>query len=326
MTDSGGSLSKAIETEGSPINLVAVLGLTASGKSQLAIQLAKEYRGELINCDASALYRELSVGVTKPSRKEREEIPYHLLDVTSLEQGSDLVDYLQHANRAIRDIDARGHLPIVVGGTGLYARALLDGFQPNQTEIPTEIRNLVRDMDIELARRELEQRDPESYERIDKQNPRRVMRALELTMALGAPVELPKSQPRTDLRILRIYLLPEKAILDPRIRKRTEKMWEPWVEEVDLLEKKGLGHWISLRKPIGYRWIQAFLRGELTREEALGNIVRQTVQLAKRQRTWLRREKEHPHCQHFYLENEKQRAEIPKRASALLQRFLGLRA
>lgn len=305
-----------------PQSLVAILGPTAAGKSSLAEFLALKTQGEIINSDASAFYQELSVGVTKPSTETRERIPHHLLDVTSLELGFDLMDYLSAANECLQDLARRERLPIVVGGSGLYARALLDGFRPPQIEVSTSLRDSVRALPIERALEELQQLDPAAYARIDRKNPRRVTRALELAQAVGGPVPPPKTVERDDLRILRLTLLPSREVLKKRIRRRTEEMWEPWLEEVDQLEKNGLSHWLDVRKPIGYSTILAFRRGECSRDEAVELIAGQTNKLAKKQRTWLKKESQHPFSHKFYLDSEDQWAEVPKLTWQLVQQFL----
>ena len=305
-----------------PYNLVAVLGPTASGKSGLAEYLAAEFSGELLNADASAVFEELSVGVTKPPAAVRKKTPYHLLDIATLEQGFSLIDYLAQANLAMEQVSRRGKLPIVVGGSGLYTRALLDGYMPPEIPIPETVRNYVRSLEASEAQAELRDKDPEAYQRIDQQNPRRVSRALELTLAAKGPVPPPKRHPRKDLRILRFYLLPQKSLLLERIQRRTQDMWEPWLEEVDQLEKKGLAHWLDLRKPIGYSSVLAYIRGEISRDEAVDLIVSQTVKLAKKQKTWLKREGDHPFSYRFTIDHEEQWSQVPEVAGRQLRQFL----
>lgn len=305
-----------------PIPVVAVLGPTASGKSALAESLAEQVESELINSDASAVYRELSVGVTKPDLATRERYRYHLLDVATLEQGFDLNAYLESANRVLKEVWARGNLPIVVGGSGLYARALLDGYAPPQIEVSQQVREWARSLEPEAALAELVALDPEAYQRIDRQNPRRVTRALELARQAGGPVPPPIRTGRPDLRILRFYLQPERELLNRRIEQRTQSMWRGWTEEVLSLEKKGLARWLELRKPIGYAEVLAFNRGQLSCEEAMQRIVSQTRKLAKKQRTWLKREAEHPLSFHFAYARDEQWGAIPEQAHKALLEFL----
>lgn len=302
--------------------VIAVLGPTASGKSSLAEHLAVEFGGELLNSDASAVYRELSIGVTKPDDETRGRIPHHLLDVTELEQGFTLMDYIELANAAIDEVSSRSRIPIVVGGSGLYARAVLDGFRPPKIEVSAELREQVRSMDPTQALAELRVLDPGAYVRIDRQNPRRVSRALELALAAGGPVEPAQASPRPDLEILRLILMPARELLNERIRGRTLQMWEGWVKEVDLLEKKGLAQWLDVRKPIGYDAVLAYIRDEMSREQAIEQIVGQTTKLAKKQRTWLKREKTGPNRYWLELNHTDEWSELPDRASQLIRKFL----
>lgn len=302
--------------------VIAVLGPTASGKSSLAEHLAVVFGGELLNSDASAVYRELSIGVTKPDDETRERIPHHLLDLTDLGQGFTLMDYIELANAAIDEVSSRSRIPIVVGGSGLYARAVLDGFRPPQIEVSTEIREQVRSMDPIQALAELRVLDHGAYERIDRQNPRRVSRALELAVAAGGPVEPAQARPRPDLDIHRLILMPARELLNERIRGRTLQMWEGWVKEVDLLEKKGLTQWLDVRKPIGYDAVLAYRRDEMSREQAIEQIVGQTTKLAKKQRTWLKREKTGPNRHWLELNHTDEWSELPDRASQLIRKFL----
>ncbi len=302
--------------------VIAVLGPTASGKSSLAEHLATEFNGELLNSDASAVYRELSVGVTKPDEATRERIVHHLLDVTDLARGFTLMDYMELANTAIDEVSSRCCLPILVGGSGLYARAVLDGYRPPLVEVSAEVREEVRAMGATEALDKLRALDPQAHDRIDRQNPRRVGRALELAIAAGGPVAPARACPRADLDILRLILVPTKQLIDERIRQRTLQMWEGWVKEVDQLEKKGLTQWLDVRKPIGYDAVLAYRRDEMSREQAIEQIVGQTTKLAKKQRTWLKREKTGPNRHWLELNHTDEWSELPDRASQLIRKFL----
>lgn len=272
--------------------LVAVLGPTASGKSRLAEYLAKSRGGELINADASAMYRDLYVGVTKPSKKVQARIPYHLLDVSDLNETVNMADYQRLALAAIEDIASRGRLPIVVGGSSLYVRALLEGYSPPNILVSPAIREKVRGISLEESLDELERRDPAFWARIDRKNPRRVTRALELVYANGGAVPAPTASPPQHLEIIRFVLMPDKEALEKRIVLRTESIWQAWREEVISLEQKGLASWLKLRKPIGYLSVAAELQGRLTRQQAIDEVVRDTRLLAKKQRTWLQKGRE----------------------------------
>lgn len=302
--------------------LVAVLGPTASGKSGLAETLAQLRGGELINADASAFFRELGVGVTKPGGDCRERVPYHLLDLTDLSTPVTLVDYQGLAAHALADISGRGRLPIMVGGSSLYVRAVLEGYLPPQINVPPELRQRVRDLPLAEAVNQLQSLDLEFWARIDRKNPRRVHRALELVLASGEPVPPASSRPLDGYQVLRLVLWPEAKALERRIRKRTEQMWEGWQEEVLSLEKKALAHWLELRKPIGYGTVAAHLRGELTRGEAIEQVVRATNNLAKKQRTWLQRDTEGSDRHRWVLATDEDWERLPALALAELDSFL----
>lgn len=302
--------------------LIAVLGPTASGKSGLAEFLAERRDGELINADASALYRELEVGVTKPDRATRERLPYHLLDVADLSTNITLVDYQRMATATLEEISSRGKLPILVGGSSLYVRALLEGYLPSDIVVPESVRSRVRELPLARAVEELNALDPAFCQRIDTLNPRRVGRALELVLAAGEPVPPATSRPLPGWSVLRLVLRPEKAVLERRIRERTEQMWPAWLEECLLLEKKALAHWLEIRKPIGYSTVMAYLQGGLARAEAVEQIVRATVLLAKKQRTWLQKDTEGPDRHHWVLAETPDWDPIPDRALATVDGFL----
>lgn len=302
--------------------LLAVLGPTASGKSGLAEQLARSRGGELVNADASALYRQLEVGVTKPDQRTRALLPYHLLDVAELSQTVTLVDYQQMALKVLHEISARGALPVLVGGSSLYVKALLEGYRPPEIAVCPETRARVQALSLEQANRELAKLDPAAHARIDRQNPRRVGRALELALSHGGPVPPATRNPLQGYRVLRLILWPESEVLRARIRRRTEAMWDSWREEVQALEKKALAAWLEIRKPIGYASVARQLRGEISRQEAIDEIVSATVKLAKKQKTWLQKETDGSDRHLWVLDAESAWGGLPERALAVLDGFL----
>lgn len=245
-----------------------------------------------------------------------------MLDITDLAEGITLAEYQRQARVCVEDVASRGKLPIVVGGSGLYTRALLDGYLPPQIEIPDQIRNMVREMPLEQALERLQQVDSAAWERIDRCNPRRVARALELALANGGPVAAPTASPPEGWRSLRLILEPRREILLERVQNRTLGMWEGWLEEVDQLERKGLASWLEQRRPIGYEVVRAHLRGEVNRVEAIEQIVAQTMALAKKQRTWLRKEKERGKAQSWVLESSSDWARLPREALQSVDAFL----
>ncbi len=302
--------------------ILAVLGPTASGKSGLAEFLAEQRGGELVNADASALYRDLEVGVTKPDRSTRERFCYHMLDIANLDETVTLVDYQRLALGVLDEISSRGALPIVVGGSSLYVRALLEGYQPPEVSVSEEVRERVRSLSLDEANEELSAIDPGAFSRIDRKNPRRVCRALELALATGGPVKPATSQPLEGYQVLRLVLRPDIEILKQRIRERTIAMWPAWREEVKALEKKALAAWLEVRKPIGYVTVARHLRGELSQDEAIEEIIASTIKLAKKQRTWLQKETDGCDRHHWVLDTEAAWKGLAPKALAVLDSFL----
>jgi tRNA dimethylallyltransferase len=262
------------------------------------------------------------VGVTKPDRVTRERLPYHLLDIADLSQTVTVVEYQRLAQQALEEITARQRLPILVGGSNLYVRALLEGYCPPEVSVPGRLREQVRAMPASEAVERLAALDPDFLSRIDARNPRRVSRALELVLANGAPVPAPTRRPLPGFAVLRLLLWPDRQVLESRIRRRTEEMWQPWLEECLLLEKKALRHWLEVRKPIGYSSVMAYLHGGLARAEAIEEIVRSTILLAKKQRTWLQKDTEGPDRHTFMLACESDWEALPARALAVVESFL----
>ena len=299
-----------------------MLGPTASGKSGLAEWLAQRFGGELINADASALYRELEVGVTKPDKATRQKLPYHMLDVTDLSHPMTVVEYQRMAEGVLDNMAARAVPPVLVGGSNLYVKSLLEGYCPPDITVPEDLRQRVRELPAEQAVQELRLRDPAFHGRIDLQNPRRVTRALELVLANGGPVAEPTTRPLPGWSVLRLILWPDNDLLRLRIERRTHEIWKPWLEEVLGLEKKALRHWLEVRKPIGYDSVIAHLEGRLSRTEAIAQIVRATRLLAKKQRTWLQKDTEGPDRHLWVLRTEDDWEKLPERAEAVVESFL----
>jgi tRNA dimethylallyltransferase len=278
--------------------LVVVLGPTASGKTALSLALARYFSGEIVNCDSVAMYREFEIGTAKPTRRERTEVPHHLVDVVDPLGDASAGEFARHARRVIGEIAVRGHLPIVSGGTGLYLRALLDGLfaGPQRSE---ELRNrLRRSADVRgsnYLHRVLRRLDSAAAERIHANDVPKLIRAIEVSLAARRPMtELWQEgrEPLTGFRILRIGLNPEREALYARINERAAKMFDEGLiaETAALLAKYG-----PETRPLsslGYKQALQFLRGELDRESVLLAVQQAHRNYAKRQMTWFRRERE----------------------------------
>jgi tRNA dimethylallyltransferase len=276
--------------------LIAILGPTASGKTSLSLALARQLQGEIVNCDSVAMVREFEIGTAKPARAERAVVPHHLFDVVSPTEYVTAGAYARQARVVLRDIQSRGRVPIVVGGTGLYLRALLDGLfaGPQRSE---ELRERLRQRAAHKGSAYLHglllRVDREAAGRIHANDTPKLIRAIEVCLATRNRMSEMWRQgrdPLTGFRVVRLGLNPERNALYARINERAFRMFESGlVEETQgLLEKYGEG-----ARPLGslgYKQAVQFLRGELTRDAAVAAAQQAHRNYAKRQLTWFRRE------------------------------------
>ena len=278
--------------------LVVLLGPTASGKTALSLALAERFNGEIVSCDSVAVYRGFEIGTAKPTAAERARVPHHCIDIVSPEREYSAGEYQRDGRGAIGDITARGKLPIVTGGTGLYLRALLEGLfdGPQRSE---ELRNRLRRSAVRhgagwLARL-LERLDPAAAERIHANDTPKLIRAIEVTLEARRPMTeawTAGAEPMTGYRILRLGLAPERAALYRRIDARAAAMFERGLaaETERLLAKYGAERRIF--GTLGYRQARQLLAGELSEAQAVEAAQRGHRNYAKRQFTWFRREPE----------------------------------
>jgi tRNA dimethylallyltransferase len=276
--------------------LVVVLGPTASGKTALSLVLREQFQGEVVNCDSVALYREFEIGTAKPSASERARAPHHLFDVVEPTVFVTAGEYARRARAVLEEIKARGHLPIVVGGTGLYLRALLEGLFPGP-ERSEELRERLRER-AEVhgpgyLHRVLHRLDPAASARIHANDTPKLIRAIEVCLASRRQLTEMWEEGRNALqgfRILRLGLNPDREALYARINDRARHMFDAGlVEETrQLLAKYG-----DAARPLaslGYKQAVQLIRGELTRDAAITAAQQGHRNYAKRQMTWFRRE------------------------------------
>jgi tRNA dimethylallyltransferase len=278
--------------------LAVVLGPTASGKTALALALARRFSGEIVNCDSVAMYRDFEIGTAKPSAAERAEVTHHLLDFVEPAASVTAGEYARQARETLRKISGRGRLPIVSGGTGLYLRALLDGLfaGPQRSEdLRNNLRRRVEESGPERLHRILRRLDSSAAERIHANDVPKVIRAIEVCLASRRPMTELWQEGREALRgfrILRLGLNPEREALYARINERAAKMFaHGLIAETEQLWKK-YGDEARPLTSLGYKQAMQVLRGEIDRELALESARQAHRNYAKRQMTWFRREPE----------------------------------
>lgn len=281
--------------------LTVILGPTASAKSALALDLAQRFAGEIVSCDSVAVYRCLEIGTAKPTRPERILVPHHLLDVADPNEPFTAGEYARQARAAIHAIVQRGRLPIVVGGTGLYLRALLEGLSPapqRSEELRERLRQRATKLGSSYLHRILGRLDPAAAAKIHANDAPKLIRALEVCLASRAPMsELWRERGRDPLRgfrVLRIGLNPPRDKLYDRINLRAREMFDHGlVEETQtLLNRHGQRKEVTALDSLGYRQATQLLQGELTFEQAIAAAQQGHRNYAKRQMTWFRREPE----------------------------------
>ncbi len=276
--------------------ILAIVGPTGVGKSELAIYLAENLKGEIINFDSIQFYKELNIGTAKPSKEDMEKVPHHLYDFLDLEEEFNAAKFIELADKTIDEILEKEHLPILVGGTGLYLRALEYGLFP--VEIPENIREKVRkeaEKDLNKLYEELKNLDPEYAAKISPKDKVRITRALEVIYTTSKPFsQFHKEHPffgEKRYNILKIGLNVSRKKLYERINQRVLRMIEAgWIEEVKRLLEKGYNPELKPFKAIGYKYIVQHLKGELSVEKTIELIQRDTRRYAKRQLTWFKRE------------------------------------
>jgi tRNA dimethylallyltransferase len=280
---------------GDPL-LVVILGPTASGKTALSLELATRFHGEIVNCDSVAMYREFRIGTAKPTAEELARAPHHLFDVIEPTSFTTAGEYSRHARQVLRDIQERGAVPIVVGGTGLYLRALLDGLFPGperSEELRERLRQRAQEKGSHHLHRILQRMDTEAASRIHANDLPKMIRAIEVCLAAKQPMSQQWKagrEPLPGFDILRIGLDPNRAELYRRIHERVLAMFDAGlVEETQQLLKK-YGDAARPISSIGYKQIVQLLRGEIDREAAVDAVQQAHRNYAKRQTTWFRRE------------------------------------
>jgi tRNA dimethylallyltransferase len=280
--------------------LLVLLGPTGTGKSDVAVELARHIDGEIVGCDALQVYREFDVATDKPPPESRRAVPHHLVDSFDPRTDFSLADYVREADRAIHRINGRGHVPLVVGGTGMYLRGLLSGIvdaPSRDPELRERLRAIARRRGLPRLHRWLNRLDPQSAARIGPGDVQRIVRALELVLkGEGTWSERLRDQgtwstDRERYRALKIGLDMDRERLGRGIDARVERFFEcGLVDEVRRLLQDGVSEQANAFKAIGYREVLQAIRSGLPPEQTVEEIRRNTRRYAKRQRTWFRKE------------------------------------
>jgi tRNA dimethylallyltransferase len=274
-----------------PRPVVAVVGPTASGKSDLGLALAERLGGEVVNADAMQLYRGMDIGTAKLSLEERRGIPHHQLDVLDVRKEASVAAYQRYSRADIDDIRSRGRVAVVVGGSGLYVRAALD-----RLEIPPTDRAVRQRLEAELAaggvaalRDRLVAVDPIAAEAIEANNGRRIVRALEVVELTGRPFSATMPTREYVVPTVTLGLAAARPVLDERIDRRVQRMWQQGlVDEVKTLVRHGLRDGRTAAKALGYQQALAQLDGTMAPEEAQTETATATRRYARRQESWFR--------------------------------------
>jgi tRNA dimethylallyltransferase len=278
-----------------PLTPVLLAGPTAVGKSEVALALAHELGGEIISVDSMQVYRGLDIGTAKPSLEERASVPHHLIDMLDLRESFDAARFLRLARKTVTEIQGRGRRPILCGGTGLYFKVFLEGLGTVPSADP-EVRKLLENTPLAELLLELAQRDPETYDRIDRQNPRRVVRALEVIRLTGKPFSGQRARwgqengesgpPGWAFGLCR-----SSGDLQRRINARVDQMFRlGLVAETRQLLGAGLDRNQTATQALGYRQVIEHLHGQRSLEATIDLVKIRTRQFAKRQMTWFRRQ------------------------------------
>ena len=268
--------------------MIAIVGPTASGKSALALRVAERLRGEIVSADSRQLYRGMDIGTAKPTAEERRRVPHHLVDVVDPGERYDVFRFQRDARAALDAIRARGHIVLVVGGTGLYVRALLDGLDLAAVPGDPDLRTQLEREDPAVLHARLRALDPEAGERLDPRNGRRLVRYVEAATLVGGPVARRRGPA---VAALRIGLRPPRDVLVTAIERRVREMVAAGVlDETRALLERGVDPSLPSMSAHGYVHWAAHLRGESDLETAIARTARDVRAYSRRQMTWFRRD------------------------------------
>jgi tRNA dimethylallyltransferase len=280
--------------------ILVIVGPTAVGKTGLAIRVAKQVDGEIISADSMQVYKGLDIGTAKPTEAERQGVPHHLLDVVAVDQEFSVADYQLMVEDILMDLAKRGKTPILTGGTGLYIRAVLEGFvfdsQGKDDDLRARLQEVAESQGNIALHRRLAVVDPDTAKRLHPNDRRRVIRALEIYHTTGQPLSQhldAQKQLEPRYQAVKFGLARNRPRLYQRIDARVDQMIEAGLlDEVKNLLEQGLAEGATAMQALGYKELVGYLRGEYDLAEAIRLLKRDTRRYAKRQLTWFRRDEE----------------------------------
>ena len=298
--------------------VLVILGPTATGKSHCAIEIAKKFQGEIISGDSMLVYRDMNIGTAKPTAAELAAVPHHLVNILPPEASFSVVDFKEQAQRLITEINGRGHLPIIAGGTGLYIKALLEDYAFNSVSEDNELRERLtreaQEQGPEALHQSLAQLDAEAAARIHPNNVRRVVRALEAALGGEQVNQYGASESPYDALVIGLEM--ERGALYERINRRVDLMLEAGLEqEVRDLLAHGVSPECQSMQSIGYRQLVWYINGSMDYAQAVDKLKQATRNFAKRQITWY---KKMPYIQWLKLDAEANYANVVGRICEML--------
>ena len=273
--------------------LILIVGPTAVGKTELAIQLAERLNGEIVSADSRLFYRGMDVGTAKPTPEEQARLPHHLIDIADPDEILSLAVFQQKARDAIADIHTRNKIPFLVGGTGQYIRAVTEGWTPPEVrpdeKLRDELERLKDEKGIIWLHDKLHSLDPQAAEKIDARNFRRTIRALEVILTTGKPFSTQRGQSKSPYQLITIGLTRPRTELYERVDQRIEMMFaNGFLDEAKRLVEKGYSPSLPTMSAIGYRECIRVINGELSEEQAKAEIRRATRVFVRRQANWFK--------------------------------------
>ena len=273
--------------------IVLIVGPTAVGKTELALRLAEKMDGEIVSVDSRLFYRGMDIGTAKPSKQEMERVPHHLIDIVNPDETLSLAAFQQMAREVIAEIHQRGHLPLLVGGTGQYIRAVTQGWAPPEVEPNEKLRAVLEKLQIEYSKEWLHDKlkilDPSAAQAIDLRNVRRTIRALEVIFTMGKRFSEQRGQGDSPYQLITIGLTRPREELYQRVDERIEKMFAGGLlDEVKVLLASGYSPTLPSMSAIGYRECVSVVNGQMTVEQAKVEMRRITRVFVRRQANWFK--------------------------------------